>query len=72
MVSIGQIRLFESNCYWPKVILLSGAHCIRVFKWPLAVADSWPLFRGMFSTNFSWAGFRPVNVDRWPLYRGGR
>ena len=27
MVSISQIRLLESNCSCPKVILLSGAHC---------------------------------------------
>jgi hypothetical protein len=27
MVSISQIRLLESNYSWPKVILLSGAHC---------------------------------------------
>jgi hypothetical protein len=28
MVSVSQIRLLESNCSWPKVIPLSGAHCI--------------------------------------------
>jgi hypothetical protein len=34
-VSIRQIRLLESNCSWPKVILLSGAHCIILYKYYL-------------------------------------
>ncbi len=39
IASISRIRLLESNCSWPKVILLSGAHCI--WKFYLYISAWW-------------------------------
>ncbi len=70
IVSINQIWLLESNCRWPKVILLSGAHCIRLnisqhFKWFLSYPNTYfkslrfykNLYFSMYfmKCNFCWA-----------------
>jgi hypothetical protein len=57
--------------FFQKVIAVDRFFIIlNHFSWPLVVFDSWSLFRGRFSTEIAWVGFRMVVVDRWSLFRG--